>query len=184
MRKALSWVPRAAEAIAAVMMAALFATFVLQITIRYTARAEWIAEAVPLLDPSRFGWTLEFCLALWVWIVFFGNAFVVRERDHVTFDVLYTHVRPTVRKWFAIVSALAIVVGLVWSLEPTWAKFYILRLKKTATLSALFGDWIRMRHIYSVYALFVIVVSLRYAWRAWDVYRHGAEADLHHYEDG
>ena len=37
-----------------------------------------------------FGWTLELCLILWVWLVFFGCAFVVRQRDQVTFDVLYS----------------------------------------------------------------------------------------------
>jgi C4-dicarboxylate transporter DctQ subunit len=181
-KRPLSWLVHAAEFMAAIMMAAMFATFILQITIRYTARAEWIAEAVPFLDPTHFGWTLEFCLVMWVWIVFFGNAFVVRERDHVSFDILYTHVSPTLRKWFSVVSSVAICVGLLWSLEPTWAKFYILRLKKTATLSHLFGDWIRMRDIYAVYALFLIVVGLRYGWRAWYVLRHGAEADLHHYD--
>jgi C4-dicarboxylate transporter, DctQ subunit len=88
-----------------------------------------------------------------------------------------------VRKWFAIVSGLAIAFGLLLSLEPTWGKFFILRLKKTATLSSLFGDWLRMRDIYVVYAIFLIVVPVRYAWRAWHVFRHGAEEDLHHFED-
>jgi C4-dicarboxylate transporter DctQ subunit len=177
------WFIRATEFVAAMMMAAMFATFILQITIRYTARAEWIAEKLPFLDPDHFGWTLEFCLVMWVWIVFWGNAFVVRERDHVTFDILYTHVGPGVRKWFAIIAGVAISVGLLLSLEPTWGKFYVLRLKKTATLQHLFGDWVRMRDIYAIYAAFLIIVPLRYAWRAWHAFRHGAEADLHHYGD-
>jgi C4-dicarboxylate transporter, DctQ subunit len=183
MKTFVKWFIRGAEFAAAMMMAALFLTFIIQITIRYTARLDWLAEAVPFLDPGLYGWTLEFCLALWVWIVFWGNSFIVRESDHVTFDVLYTHVDPALRKWFAIVSGLAICIGLLWSLEPTWAKFYILRLKKTATLSSFLGDWIRMRDIYSVYAVFLIVVALRYAWRAWGALRHGVEDDLHHYDE-
>jgi C4-dicarboxylate transporter DctQ subunit len=39
-----------------------------------------------------------------------------------------------------------------------------------------------MRHIYSVYALFLIVVALRYAWRAWHALRYGVETEPHHYE--
>jgi C4-dicarboxylate transporter DctQ subunit len=101
----------------------------------------------------------------------------------VTFDILYTSVRPEIRKAFAIISAVAIAVGLILSLGPTWEKFYILRLKQTATLKQILGDWIRMRDVYSVYAFFLLVVSLRYAWRAWYVLRNGAEGDLHHYED-
>jgi len=174
MKTVLPILRKTAEAAAAAMMALMFLTFILQILIRYSARLSWVAETFPFLDPTLFGWTLEFCLALWVWLIFWGNAFVVRERDHVTFDMLYNHVRPGVRKWFAIFSALAICIGLLWSLEPTWGKFYFLRLKKTATLHHLFGDWIRMRHVFSVYALFVVVVAARYAWRAWHVARHGA----------
>ena len=183
MRNVVRWFSRVTEFMAAMMMAAMFATFILQITIRYTARLEWLAEAVPLLDPTRYGWTLEFCLLMWVWIVFWGNAFIVRQQDHVIFDIVYTSVNARLRKGFAIASAVAICIGLLLTVEPTWDKFHILRLKKTPTLSSVFGDWIRMRDIYSVYMGFLIVVSLRYAWRAWHVFRHGAEADLHHYDE-
>jgi C4-dicarboxylate transporter DctQ subunit len=183
MKAIMKWFNRSTEFVAAMMMAALFATFILQITIRYTARAEWIIERFPFLETSHFGWTLEFCLALWVWIIFFGNSFIVRERDHVTFELLYMRVSPTLRKWFTVFTSLAVCAGLLWSLEPTWSKFYILRLKKTASLSALLGDWIRMRHIYSVYALFLVVVALRYAWRALRALRFRDETDLRHYEE-
>ena len=64
-------------------MALMFLTFILQITIRYTARLEWIGEAVPFLDPTRYGWTLEFCLLLWVWIIFVGLR-VCRARARIT----------------------------------------------------------------------------------------------------
>jgi len=174
---------RFAEFVAAMMMAVMFLTFILQITIRYTARLEWLPEIVPLLDPNLYGWTLEFNLMLWVWIVFWGNSFVVRERDHVTFDIIYGAVNPTVRKWFAIVGALAVTIALLVSIGATWDRFAILRLKRTATLDMLFGDWVRMRHIYSIYILFMVVVALRYAARAANAWRYGAEADLHHYEE-
>lgn len=166
---------RIAQGVAAALMAAMFLTFVLQITVRYTARLPGVAEAVPLLDPSLYGWTLEFCLLLWVWLVFWGNAFVVREQDHVRFDILYLAVSPGLRRWFAIIAGLAIAVGLLASIGPTWEKFHILRLKKTATLAHVFGDWIRMRDIYVVYILFLGVVALRYFWAVWRAFRHGVK---------
>ncbi|XDA99207.1 TRAP transporter small permease subunit [Sulfitobacter sp. LCG007] len=182
MTSSMRWVSRVTHGVAAAMMAAMFATFIVQIAVRYTARVPAIAEALPFLEASRYGWTLEFCLVLWVWLVFWGNAFIVRESDHVTFDVLYDHVRPGVRRWFAIIGAVIICAGLLWSLEPTWSRFTILRLKQTATLSHLFGDWIRMRHVYAIYALFQIVVALRYAWRAVFVWRYGADVQGAHAE--
>ena len=166
---------RVADAIAGIFMLTIFATFILQVAIRYSARLGWIAEAIPVLDPNNFGWTLEFCLALWVWLIFFGNSFVVREQDHVTFDILYLAVRPRIRKWFIIIGGLAIIIALTMSIAPTLDRFHILRLKRTATLSSLFGDWIRMRHIYMIYILFLVVIPARYAWDIWQAIRHGAE---------
>ncbi len=181
MKTFIKWFSRGTEFVAAMMMAAMFATFILQVFVRYSARTPAIAEALPFLDPGNFGWTLEFCLAIWVWMIFWGNSFVVRDQDHVTFDIIFLRVRPEIRKWLAIISALAITVGLLLSLEPTWGKFYILRLKSTATLSQLFGSGTKMRDIYSIYALFLIAVSLRYAWRAVQAYRKGVEDEGHHH---
>ncbi|WP_108485388.1 TRAP transporter small permease [Oceaniglobus ichthyenteri] len=168
-----------AQAVAAAMMALMFLTFVLQIAVRYSARIDGLAETFPLFDPSQYGWTLEFCLLLWVWLVFWGNAFIVRDRDHVTFDILYLAVPPGTRRWFAIIGGLAICIGLFVSIGPTWEKFHILRLKKTATLSALFGGWIRMRDIYSIYIVFLAVVSARYAYGVYRAFRYGVDEPEH-----
>jgi C4-dicarboxylate transporter DctQ subunit len=183
MTSIIRWLARATEFVAAFMMAAMFVVFIVQIAIRYSARQEWLGDAVPILDPNLYGWTLEFCLLMWVWIVFWGNSFIVRQRDHVIFDVVYTNVGSRTRRWFEIIGAVSICVGLLVSLGPTWEKFYILRLKKTPTLSNVFGDWIRVRDVYSIYFAFLVIVAARYAWRAWDTFKHGAEADLHHYDE-
>ncbi len=177
MKSLLGWIIRVTEFMAALLMAAMFATFILQITLRYSARTPWIADTFAWLDPSRYGWTLEFCLALWVWIIFFGNAFIVRRQDHVQFDVVYRWVSPTLRRAFLITTGALICGGLLISLEPTWAKFFVLRLKKTATLSGLLGDWVRMRDIYAIYIGFLIVAGLRFGWIAIDAWRYGAPED-------
>lgn len=175
MKPIVSALRHVAQAVAATMMALMFLTFILQITVRYSARLEWLPMQFPILEPSLYGWTLEFCLLLWVWLIFWGNAFVVRDRDHVTFDIILLNVRPALRRWFIIISGIAICVGLIASIEPTLSKFYILRLKKTATLSTVFGDWIRMRDIYSIYIFFLGAVSLRYAWAVYRAIRYGVE---------
>lgn len=174
MKPVLKWVTRFAEFMAAMMMAAMFATFIVQIAIRYSARVPWIGETMPFLSPDHYGWTLEFCLALWVWIIFFGNSFIVRRSDHVQFDMLFWMAPHWLRKVFLVITGVAICGALLWSLEPTWAKFYILRLKKTATLSGLFGDWLRMRHVYAIYVAFLVIVALRFGWSAIQALRSNA----------
>ncbi|WP_298963893.1 TRAP transporter small permease [uncultured Roseibium sp.] len=155
------------EFIAATMLAAMFLTFLLQIFSRYVLHAP-------------FGWTLELCLILWVWIVFFGNAFLVRERDHVTFDILYLAAPARFRRILALISAAAIVIGLAWSFLPTWDYIDWMKIRKTTTVRNPFtGDKIPMRTIFSIYALFMIVVTARYAWRFVDVLRFGPPDDDH-----
>lgn len=175
------WFRNGTEGFAALMLAAMFCTFLLQIYSRYV-----------MVQP--FGWTLELCQALWVWIVFFGCAFIVRDRDHVTFDILYLAVPPGPRKIFALLSAAAVVVAMVVSFLPTWDWIDFLRIRRSATLRGTWPDWqvlsvlgldpggritIKMRTIYSIFALFMIVVALRYAYAFVKVLRHGAPDDAH-----
>lgn len=160
MRTLIRWLTRGCEAVAAAMLAAMFLTFILQIFSRYV-----------MADP--FGWTLELNLTLWIWIVFFGAATIVRDRDHVTFDILYLAMPKGGRRVLALISAAAIAVGLAWSLLPTWDYIDFLKIKKSATLR------IPMRTVFSVYAFFLVVVAIRYAWVFAQVLRHGAPDDAH-----
>ena len=65
------WLARRAENVAAAMLAAMFAAFLLQIIFRY-------ALNLPI------GWTHEISVVLWVWLVLWGAAFVVTEREEIT----------------------------------------------------------------------------------------------------
>jgi C4-dicarboxylate transporter DctQ subunit len=154
------WLTRGAEGVAAAMLAAMFLTFLLQIFSRYV-----------MLQP--FGWTLELCLVLWIWLVFFGCAFVVRDRDHVSFDILYLAVPKGPRKIMALIAAAAVAVGLAASLLPTWDWIDFLRIKRSPTLP------VTMRTIYAVYAVFLIAVALRAAWSIVRILRHGPPDEAH-----
>ena len=161
MKTMTKWFTRGTEFIAATMLAAMFCTFLLQIFSRYVLKAP-------------FGWTLELCLILWVWIVFFGCAFIVRERDHVTFDILYLAAPRRVRQVLALFFSAAIAAGMLWSFLPTWDYIDFLRLRGTSTVRLpITGDRIPMRTIFSIYGLFMLVVAARYAWRFVEILRHG-----------
>jgi len=107
--------------IAATMLAALFITFLLQIFSRYVLN-------------SPFGWTLELCRILWVWIVFFCCAFLVKEKDHVKFNLLYSASSNKAKFIMSIISCLAIVVILGWALIPTIDYIDWMKMRKTSTV--------------------------------------------------
>ena len=192
MQKALSWITRVTEFIAATMLAAMFLTFLIQIGSRYSSRLapsipiESLSAAMARIEPR--GWTLELCLILWVWIVFFGNAFIVRERDHVTFDIFYLAAPRRLRQVLALISAAAIVVAMLWAFLPTWDYIDWMKMRKTTTVRLpITGDKIPMRTILSVYAIFMIALIVRYAWRFVTVLRHGppdADHELGHQGNG
>ena len=55
------------------MLAAMFAAFLIQIAFRYLAGF-----------PT--GWTHELSVMLWIWLVLWGAAFVVSEREEIRFE--------------------------------------------------------------------------------------------------
>ena len=164
----------AAEGVAAAMMAAIFCTFILQIIVRYAVGSEWfVALTGNAIDSATFGWTFEFILVMWLWTIFWGNAFIVRARDHVTFDIFYDVAGLRARTVMTLIGAAVIVAALWASIGPTYDRMRILALKSSATLP------VKMLPIYSIYFLFLAAVGLRYLWRAIDVARHGADKGLH-----
>lgn len=154
MRLIKKWLLKCAEGMVAAMLAAMFLTFVLQIFSRYVMN-----------EP--FGWTLEVCLTLWVWLVFWGNAFVLKHEDQVTFDLIYHFVTPRTRRVLALIGAFSIVIGMGVALYPTWDFIDFLRIKKSAIL------YIPMRTVFSIYAVFLICTILAYSWRIIGLIRHG-----------
>ena len=55
----------------------MFVCFMLQIVFRYV-----------LNQP--LGWTEEVIVLCWVWVVLWGAAFILRERDEIRFDIIYS----------------------------------------------------------------------------------------------
>jgi C4-dicarboxylate transporter, DctQ subunit len=143
--------------VGALMLGALFVVFLIQITTRYVFNA-------PAL------WTLEACLTLWLWVVFWGGAFVLREKDHVRFDVLYAAVGRNMRRAFAMVSALAIGGGMLAALPATWSYIDFYQIKRSAVLG------IRLDYVFSIYGVFAVALVIRYFLRAVAVAR-GADPE-------
>ena len=177
MKATFRWFSRLADMIAAGLLAAIFVTFLLQIATRYLPKVitYFDLDYFPALAAIRpLGWSLELIGILWVWVIFFSCAFVVREQDHVKFDILYLWVSRKTRTIFTVISAAAIVAGMIYALLPTLDYIDWMKMRKTATVRNPFtGGKIPMRTIFSIYGGFMIVVAARYAWMVIETIRNG-----------
>ena len=74
-RNAAAWLRRRAENVTAAMLAVMFSAFLVQIVFRY-------------LFNFPVGWTSELTVVMWLWLVLWGAAFVLKETDEIRFDLL------------------------------------------------------------------------------------------------
>jgi TRAP-type C4-dicarboxylate transport system permease small subunit len=152
MREAAAWLRRRAENVAAAMVAAMFAAFVVQIVFRYFFN-------LPV------GWTSELSVVLWLWLVLWGAAFVVREREEIRFDLLSELAGRRGRIVMGTAAALALLVLYGMSLKPTFDYVSFMKVEKSSYLK------IRMDWLFSIYVLFVVAVLVRYLWLLWQLLR-------------
>ena len=165
MNALIKWFTRGAEFIAAMALAAIFVTFLLQIIFRY----------VPFLEP--IGWSVVLISLLWVFVVFFGCAFIVRESDHVAFDVLYLSAPRPMRRVLALITAVLMVAAMLYSLPSVWDTVFANRLMDLKSIQTIrvpiTGDKIAIKWLFAPFVLLMVVVTLRYLWRIYTVIRFG-----------
>ena len=178
-------VPRVAEFIAAMLLAAIFIIFLLQIFTRYAPKIAWLMPIPPIHDwmmaLEPIGWTVNLISLLWVWLIFFGCAFFVRESDHVAFDVFFQALSRSWQRYFAMATALIMVVAMLYSFGPTWDAIFgsrLMELKKIQTLRVpVTGDKIPIKWLFASYILLMIVITLRYLWRGFILVRAAIAPD-------
>jgi C4-dicarboxylate transporter DctQ subunit len=150
-----SWWRARAEDVAATLLFAMFLTFVLQIVSRYVFN-------------QPLGWTLELCLILWLWTVFWGSAFCLGNDEHIRFDMIYNAVNPGLRRVFAGFCALAIAAGMIWALPATWDFVSFLKIKKSASLR------IPLFYVFLIYPLFMVATIVLYGHRLRQIFSRRA----------
>jgi len=147
-----SWLAARAENLCALMLAVMFAAFLIQIAFRYL-----------LNFPT--GWTHELSVMLWLWLVLWGAAFVVSEREEIRFDIIYGAVGAKTRRVMCVISAVALIVLYVVSLPAVISYVTFMKVQTTAYLK------VRFDLLFSIYIVFVIATIVRYVWLAWQATR-------------
>ena len=150
-----SWLYRRAENVLAGMLGAMFLAFILQVVFRY-------------LLNLPIGWTNEISVVLWLWLVLWGAAFVLREEEEIRFDLIYGAVGPRARRAMFLVSAGALVALYVISFPAVFDYVTFMKVQSTAYLEIRF-DW-----LFSIYLVFVLAVIVRYLWLSWQALRGSA----------
>ena len=133
---------RGAELVGAAIFAAMFGAFLLQIFMRYVVN-------------QPLGWTLELCMVAYLWLVFWGCAFLLRERDHIAFNIVYNGAPPPVRRVLAVVSAIVLAAAMIAALPATFD--FVSFMGRTST-------WvlhIRFDLLFSIFLVFMAAVAIR-----------------------
>lgn len=147
-----AWLRRRAENVAAAMLAVMFAAFLIQIVFRY-------------FFNFPVGWTSELTVVMWLWLVLWGAAFVVKEREEVRFDLLYGAVGRRGRIAMGIGASLALLVLYAASFKASWAYVAFMKVERSSYLK------IRMDWLFSIFLIFLVAVLVRYVWLLWQLMR-------------
>lgn len=143
-----AWCYRRAENVIAAMLAVMFAAFIIQIVFRY-------------LLNFPIGWTQELTVILWIWLVLWGAAFVIRETEEVRFDVIYATTGPKTRRIMGLITGISLVALYSVSLPAVVDYVAFMKVESSAYLK------IRFDLLFSIYVVFAVAIIVRYIWLCW-----------------
>ncbi len=150
-----AWLRRRAENVAAAMLAVMFAAFLVQIVFRY-------------FFNFPVGWASELSVVMWLWLVLWGAAFVVKESEEIRFDLVSAAAGRRLRIAMGIVSSVALIVLYGASLPASYDYVAFMKVEKASYLK------IRMDWLFSIYVIFLVAILARYLLLLWHLV-HGKE---------
>lgn len=142
------WLKRRAENVIVALMALMFISFLLQIGFRYILN-------------KPLGWTDEVTVLCWVWVVLWGAAFILADKDEIRFDIISGSVGPSTRRIFVVITSVVLIVLFAISLPATWNYVLFMKREKSAFLG------MRFDYLYSIYIFFSLALIVRHVRLAW-----------------
>ncbi|MDO8720575.1 MAG: TRAP transporter small permease [Polaromonas sp.] len=155
-----SWPKKAADAIGGGLFLTLFIVFVIQVTARFGFN-------------KPLAWTDEAAVILYVWIILWAAAFVVPEREHVVFDLLWNYAPRRMRQVMMIVGNLMVGGLALCGIPASWDYVHFMAREGTPVLGLPFM-W-----VFFPFVLLLAALVVRSAWAIRQALRGvGLEAEL------
>lgn len=131
-----------ASLVSGLMFAAVFLIFNYKIVTRY-------------LEHDEAVWADEISVILFIWIIFWANAFLVRDKDQITFDLVYRLLSPAAKRAAALARFVLIGGVFLWSLPGSLDYIRFLWREHTPVLN------LPLDLVYSCFGIFLIAVVVR-----------------------
>ena len=154
------WFKKTANAIGGGLFLTLFIVFVIQVMARFGLN-------------KPLAWTDELAVILYVWIILWAAAFVVPEREHVAFDLLWNSAGPRTRRAMQIVGH-TLIGGLALCAVPaTWDYVYFMKREGTPVLGLPFMA------VFLPFVFLLVALVVRSAWAIWRAIKgEGLDSEL------
>jgi TRAP-type C4-dicarboxylate transport system permease small subunit len=113
---------------------------------------------------ARFGlnrplpWTDEAAVILYIWVILWSAAFVVPEREHVVFDLVWNSVHPRTRQVMTIVGNLLVGGLALTGLPASWDYVQFMSRESTPVLD------VALMWVYLPFVLLMFALVLRSIW--------------------
>lgn len=143
---------KTANAIGVALFGALFCVFIIQIIARFVFN-----RPLP--------WTDELVVVLYIWMVLWCAAFVVRAREHVMFDLAYNAASANGQRVMRLVGSLTL-AGLVgYGLAGNWDYIWFMRRERTSVLDISFFL------VFVPFMFLLVSLMVRNMWEVWQTLR-------------
>lgn len=143
---------RGAGSVAVVLFTALFLVFIVQIVARFGFN-----RPLP--------WTDEAAVVLYVWVILWSASFVVPEREHVMFDLLWNAAGRRTRQAMRVAGNGMVAVLAAWALPATWDYVRFMAREGTPVLGVPFSL------VFAPFVALLAALALRCAWNVLEALR-------------
>ena len=154
------WPGRIANAIGGALFLALFVVFIIQITARFG-----FSKPLP--------WTDEAAVILYIWTILWAAAFVVPQREHVVFDLVWNAVGQRSRQTMQVLGNTLIGTLALIAVPASWDYVHFMAREGTPVLGVPFM-W-----VYLPFVLLLVALVVRSVWAIWNALQgKGQETEL------